>query len=140
MLVDELIGAWALEDFSAARDGVTTHPLGDRPGGLLLYTADGWMSALLTPDPETRTDGTSAEGAPGGTVAYAGRWSRTAGGVVLHHVWSSHYAPWVGATLERGVHLRPGARELELTAVTTRGSRWLLRWRRAASTDRPQPS
>ncbi|MFF6984465.1 lipocalin-like domain-containing protein [Streptomyces sp. NPDC008343] len=125
MLVDDLIGAWTLEEFSATRDGVTTLPLGNRPGGLLLYAADGWMSALLTP----RTDSAPAQSGPDGTVAYAGRWSRTADGTVLHHVWFSRYEPWIGATLERGVHLPPGA--LELTAVTAQGSRWLLRWRRA---------
>ncbi|MET9827970.1 lipocalin-like domain-containing protein [Streptomyces sp. NPDC006385] len=127
--MDELIGAWALENSTTTRGGITTHPLGEHPSGLLLYTADGWMSALLTPDPEVRSHVPPAPGAPGGTVAYAGRWSRSADRLVLHHVWSSHYAPWVGATLERGVRLRPGA--LELTAVTAGGSRWLLRWRRA---------
>ncbi|MFD5098251.1 lipocalin-like domain-containing protein [Streptomyces albidochromogenes] len=131
MLVDELIGAWVLEDFSATREGVTTHPLGEQPGGLLLYTADGWMSALLTSGPKGGTDFTDTRDAPEGTVAYAGRWERTAEGSVLHHVQSSHFGPWVGATLQRGVRFRPGS--LELTAVTTRGSRWLLRWRRAES-------
>ncbi|MFJ8670153.1 lipocalin-like domain-containing protein [Streptomyces sp. NPDC093600] len=133
MLVDELIGAWVLEDFSATREGVTTHPLGERPGGMLLYAADGWMSALLTSDPKGGTDLTDPPDAPDGTVAYAGRWERTAEGAVLHHVQYSHFGPWVGATLERGVRFRPG--KLELTAVTTRGSHWLLRWRR----DQPAP-
>ncbi|MET9512505.1 lipocalin-like domain-containing protein [Streptomyces flavidovirens] len=135
--MDDLVGAWALEDFSATRGGVTTHPLGNRPGGMLLYTADGWMSALLTPGPAGHAGVPDAHGAPGGTVAYAGRWERTAKGAVLHHVQFSHFGPWVGATLERGVHFRPGG--LELTAVTTRGSHWLLRWRRAGPTPRLRP-
>ncbi|MET9433062.1 lipocalin-like domain-containing protein [Streptomyces sp. NPDC006551] len=110
--LDGLVGVWALEGFSATRAGLTTHPLGERPGGMLLYTADGWMSALLTPDPEGHAGVPDAHRAPGGTVAYAGRWESTEGGAVLHHVRFSHFGPWAGATLERAVRFRAGGLEL----------------------------
>jgi hypothetical protein len=49
-LRDALLGAWELASFVAA-DGVTgaeRHPLGTSPRGLILYTADGFMSAQLS--------------------------------------------------------------------------------------------
>ncbi|MFG2526968.1 lipocalin-like domain-containing protein [Streptomyces sp. NPDC048516] len=49
--VDEIIGGWSLVHCSVERAGKETRPLGDRPGGMLLYTRGGWMSALLTSDP-----------------------------------------------------------------------------------------
>ncbi|MEU5021648.1 lipocalin-like domain-containing protein [Streptomyces angustmyceticus] len=48
MGVDEIIGCWSLVDCSVERAGKEPRPLGDRPGGMLLYSRDGWMSALLT--------------------------------------------------------------------------------------------
>lgn len=134
MDVDEIIGGWSLVRCSAERAGKEARPLGDRPGGMLLYTRDGWMSALLTSDPAiaggatARTEATGEAGVSGGTVAYAGRWEQMPDGSVRHHVIASHYGPWVGATLERAVHSEPD--ELLLTATTDEGARQHLRWRR----------
>jgi Lipocalin-like domain len=47
-----LLGGWRLESF-VSRDiatDVERRPYGDNPSGLILYTADGYMSAQLTPD------------------------------------------------------------------------------------------
>ncbi|CAJ1496154.1 lipocalin-like domain-containing protein [[Mycobacterium] burgundiense] len=45
-------GGWQLESFTARDDdGGLRRPLGRHPRGLILYTADGWMSAQLAPDP-----------------------------------------------------------------------------------------
>ncbi|GGU82199.1 hypothetical protein GCM10010211_55220 [Streptomyces albospinus] len=102
---------------------------------MLFYSPDGWMSTLMTTDP-ARGGGASAQaeaateaGGSGGSVAYAGRWERTADGAVRHHVVASHYGPWVGVTLERAV--RSGPDELVLTATTDERARQRLRWRRA---------
>ncbi|MER7834726.1 lipocalin-like domain-containing protein [Streptomyces sp. NPDC096040] len=125
--MEDIVGTWVLEDFTVEREGVTSHPLGEHPGGVLLYTPDGWMSALLTADP----GGARASGLPeigSGTVAYAGPWELTPDGAVLHHVQVSHYGDWLGTVLERSVRFtREG---LELTAVATGGTRGVLRWRR----------
>ncbi|MZG20002.1 hypothetical protein GTY44_42110 [Streptomyces sp. SID5914] len=134
--MDDLVDAWNLRDFTATRGDHTTQPLGDKPSGMLLYTAHGWMSALLTASPDTATGTSSAEADDGGkprktvkTVAYAGRWERTADGLVLHHVRYSHYAPWTGTTLQRAV--RQNADELELTATGAGGYRLGMLWQRA---------
>lgn len=134
MNVDEIIGGWRLVDCSVERAGKESRPLGDRPGGVLLYARDGWMSALLTSDPAVvgraaaQPEALSEAGVSGGTVAYAGRWERMPDGSVRHHVLASHYGPWVGVTLERTVHSEPDA--LVLTATTDDGARQHLRWRR----------
>jgi Lipocalin-like domain len=46
-----LVGGWLLESFVTRDDGTgdVTHPFGERPRGLILYTPDGHMSAQLTP-------------------------------------------------------------------------------------------
>lgn len=134
MGVDEIIGGWSLVDCSVERAGKESRPLGDRPGGMLLYSRDGWMSALLTSDPAlvgravAQPEATAEAGVSGGTVAYAGRWEPMPDGSVRHHVVASHYRPWVGTTLERSVHSEPD--ELVLTAATDDGARQRLRWRR----------
>jgi hypothetical protein len=48
-LREQLVGAWTLSS-CVERDiktGVESHPLGERPLGLILYTPDGYMSAQL---------------------------------------------------------------------------------------------
>jgi Lipocalin-like domain len=53
-LGEALLGGWLLESF-VSRDESTDelrHPFGENPTGLILYTADGHMSAQLTPGPE----------------------------------------------------------------------------------------
>ncbi|WP_411130055.1 lipocalin-like domain-containing protein [Streptomyces sp. x-19] len=123
-----MVGMWVLEDFTVECGGVTSHPLGERPGGMLLYTAGGWMSALLTTGPARNVSASEVPEAPDGTVAYAGRWERAADGAVFHHVMFSHYAPWLGTTLERCVRFTPEG--LELMAVSSGDYKAVLRWRR----------
>ncbi|MFF8512848.1 lipocalin-like domain-containing protein [Streptomyces sp. NPDC015492] len=125
--MDDLIGVWTLDGFSAEREGEVTHPLGEHPGGMLVYTADGWVSALLVP--EGHGDRPVQE--PATTAAYAGRWERS-GDTVLHHVGLSLHAPWVGTILRRDVRLASET-ELELTTTSTSGAHWSLRWRRATA-------
>jgi hypothetical protein len=64
-LRDAVLGGWELVSF-VARDAATgegRHPLGLSPLGLILYTADGHMSAQL------------ADPGMGGYIAYGGRFS-----------------------------------------------------------------
>ena len=52
-LREAVIGAWELMSFvtNDVATGQDRHPLGTTPRGLILYTADGHMSAQLTPGP-----------------------------------------------------------------------------------------
>jgi hypothetical protein len=74
-LRDAILGAWELVSF-VARDAATgddRHPLGTAPRGLILYTADGHMSAQL------------AESDMGDYIAYGGRYSVDEETSTLHH-------------------------------------------------------
>jgi hypothetical protein len=74
-LRDALLGAWELVSFVAV-DGVTgaeRHPLGTSPRGLILYTADGFMSAQLA-----RTDFDEY-------FAYGGRFTVDEQTSTVHH-------------------------------------------------------
>ena len=74
-LRERVLGGWELVSF-VARDCATNeerHPLGTAPRGLILYTADGHMSAQL------------AESDMSGYVAYGGRFSVNEETSTLHH-------------------------------------------------------
>jgi hypothetical protein len=64
-LRDAVLGAWELVSFVArnADTGEDRHPLGLAPLGLILYTADGHMSAQL------------ADAGMAGFISYGGRFS-----------------------------------------------------------------
>jgi Lipocalin-like domain len=74
-LRDTVLGAWELVSFVArdARTGEDRHPLGTAPRGLILYTADGHMSAQL------------AESDMSEYIAYGGRFSVNEETSTLHH-------------------------------------------------------
>ncbi|HET9877407.1 MAG TPA: lipocalin-like domain-containing protein [Mycobacterium sp.] len=76
VLRDAILGGWELSSFTS-RDvdtGVVSYPLGRQPRGLILYTADGYMSAQLA----RRADG-------GGYIAYGGRFSVDEDTATLRH-------------------------------------------------------
>lgn len=92
----DLAGTWQLESWTIGysdRDELTA-PFGEEPEGLLLYTADGWMSAsICRPDrrpfpadasPRSIGDDLKAE-AYGSYFHYAGRY-RVQDGDVIHYV------------------------------------------------------
>ncbi|MBN7795611.1 lipocalin-like domain-containing protein [Parahaliea mediterranea] len=92
----DLTGAWQLESWSIGysdRDELST-PFGEDPQGLLLYTADGWMSASICradrdrfpagQSPRTIDDGQKAA-AYSSYFHYAGRY-RVVDGDVIHYV------------------------------------------------------
>jgi hypothetical protein len=74
-LRDAVLGAWELVSF-VARDVATggdRQPLGSAPRGLILYTADGYMSAQL------------AESDMSEYISYGGRYSVNEETSTLHH-------------------------------------------------------
>jgi len=92
----DLVGTWHLESWTTGysdRDELS-NPFGEDPQGLLVYTAEGWMSASICraerplfpagKSPRTMGDGPKAE-AYSSYFHYAGRY-RVSGGDVTHYV------------------------------------------------------
>jgi hypothetical protein len=71
-----LLGGWRLESFVSrdAETGALRHPFGEHPRGLILYTADGHMSAQLTP------------GAGDEFVSYGGRFRVDESSATVRHL------------------------------------------------------
>ncbi|TFV31321.1 hypothetical protein E4K10_01340 [Streptomyces sp. T1317-0309] len=60
-----LIGAWTLVSYTAtSADGHVIHPLGPAPQGLIVYTADGHMSAQLSRGDRPATGSERLEDSP----------------------------------------------------------------------------
>ena len=93
---DDLVGSWQLESWTTGysdRDELT-YPFGEDPQGLLIYSADGWMSAAISRSGRAPfPPGQSPRQAPMEQQAaayrsyfhYAGRY-RIEGGDVIHYV------------------------------------------------------
>ena len=86
-----LLGGWELLSFYSvdAATGAVSHPLGTAPRGLILYTADGYMSAQLTG---------SADAAVPGYIAYGGRFDVDEDTATVHHQVSVSILPELLAT------------------------------------------
>ena len=134
----EILGAWAYHAWRITyEDGRITEPFGADASGLLLYTADGFMSACIMagdrkpfarPNPREATLRERAD-AFDGYFSYAGRW-RLVRGVVEHIVSVAANPAMVGTSQFR--HARLSGRRLVLSAeeTTVRGLRRLeLEWR-----------
>lgn len=82
-LREAVVGAWELVSFVArdAATGEARRPLGKAPRGLILYTADGYMSAQL------------ATAAMGDYVAYGGPFFVDEETSTLHHAVSMSMMP-----------------------------------------------
>jgi lipocalin-like protein len=126
-LRDLVLGAWELVSF-VARDETTgkdRQPLGTAPRGLILYTADGHMSAQL------------AKSDMSGYAAYGGRFSVDEETSTLHHDVTVSMMPELLAQPQfrhasvDGDLLTLSATRTDETGVTTRST---LVWRRAATT------
>ncbi|MET0702662.1 MAG: lipocalin-like domain-containing protein [Mycobacterium sp.] len=124
-LREHLIGAWELTYYAErfGPDGPITYPHGENPTGLIMYTADGYMSAqIMTPDRPAYDKPTAAGGtedqratAAAGYLAYSGSYSvDELTGVIHHHVLVSLMPNWIGGTQLR--HSRLAEHRLTLTA------------------------
>lgn len=114
--LDQLLGAWSLLSFTAVFDNgdPDAFPMGENPSGLIFYTPDGHMAALLTPGvrppfaSDVITDGSPDEYARAARtcVAYAGSFTFDAAAATLtHHVEVSMFPNWVGGDQVRQVSL-----------------------------------
>ncbi|MEZ5009972.1 MAG: lipocalin-like domain-containing protein [Chitinophagales bacterium] len=104
---DKFIGTWILEKWQYLLDEKEL-PLWEDKKGILIYTSDGMMSAILMDgsrkpfDQPFLSKGTTQEkeAAVNGYVSYAGSF-KTDEHKVYHHVHFSLLPNWIGTTLER---------------------------------------
>jgi lipocalin-like protein len=112
---DSVVGTWKLVSVTATTDKgvVNKATLGQNPSGLLTYTADGRMMAIISDDgrkPLSVADRISAPAeeraqAYSTFMAYAGRYTYTCDKVV-HHVEVASLQNWVNTEQIRFVTLR----------------------------------
>ncbi|GAB3028538.1 lipocalin-like domain-containing protein [Mycobacterium bourgelatii] len=120
-----LLGGWWLESFVTRNEdtGEQRNTFGEHPSGLILYTADGHMSAQLTPGPGAEY------------ISYGGRFDvDDAAGTVRHDVSIATMPELLQQPLFR--HARVDGDRLTLSASTTSASGTRLHstlvWRRRA--------
>ena len=136
-----LIGAWTLLEWhvESSDSGRMAWPFGRDAQGLLVYAANGWMSATLSQRTRTALSAASVRQADESSraravteyLAYAGPWSIEADEVV-HAVRLSLNPTLIGTTQRRRIEL--AGRELTLSARETDGGHariHRLRWQRA---------
>ena len=141
---DRLVGGWRLSDWvSIEDDGSETFPMGQAPAGLLAYSADGTMVALMGRSDRARfagddvTGGTDVERASAfaSFIGYGGRYE-VSDDTVIHHVEMSLFPNWVGTEQRRQWEVDPSGRHLTLTSppLLIGGTRRIqrLRWERAS--------
>jgi hypothetical protein len=139
---DQIIGAWELAEWRIdyADGRAPTHPFGTQASGLLLYTADGFMSAGISRPGRPPLGGGSARHVDAATKCaafdgyfhYQGRYA-IEGSRVLHTVTQALNPDFVGTRQVREARLGDGV--LELSAEdrlpgTSLTRHHLLRWRR----------
>ncbi len=107
----DLVGTWRLIDWQAVRpDGAIGHPLGPSPQGLVIYGADGWMSAAMMSRGRKPLSVGRARAAPAaeraaafdGFLAYSCRW-RLVGDTIEHAVVVALNPAMVGTRQRRRV-------------------------------------
>lgn len=107
---ERMVGNWRLSEWTASVNGRRVRPFGGVSTGLLIYTADGRMSAtLMRTDREDLDSGTLAAAkeherahAAAGYISYGGRWYLS-GDIVTHEVEVSLFPDWIGGKQLRRV-------------------------------------
>ncbi|CDP84742.1 hypothetical protein BN975_01762 [Mycolicibacterium farcinogenes] len=140
---DRIVGAWELVEYSMiSTEGDIHHPLGPDARGLILYTADGFMSAqLMNPDrPRFRSrrvhggEPHELSAAAAGYLAYSGPYRIDEAQSVVYHGMSVALFPnWVGEEGARwvrfdGDRMTPTARQ---QVFDNRTWKPVVVWRRA---------
>ena len=124
-----VVGTWRLVSYVAADSTGEYRPVwGDHPAGLIVYTADGHMTAQLY-DPTRARLGPLSNASPlaatqpsfSGLYTYFGTFVLdTIKQTVSHHVEGAMSPDWIGATLVRGYRfLTPDRIELRTLADPT---------------------
>lgn len=104
---DDLVGVWTLEGtWAEDAAGNRTPTQGDDPTGMIIYTADGYMTAT-TGRGDRKLPATGASDAEkamafNSYIHYAGRWTLD-GNVVTHHIEHGLDPNWVGTSRDRTI-------------------------------------
>lgn len=107
---EDLIGAWHLVDtFTDDPDGNRILHQGPEPMGIIMYTADGHMSAITRwgtrPFPKDNPSEADKARMFDTYLSYAGRWSLD-GNKVIHHTEHALNENWVGMDRPREIEVR----------------------------------
>ena len=133
MLPKGLIGTWKFKSMVFTTDtGKTVYPYGEHLFGILIYTPDGYMSALLM-DPDRKRFasndlklGTEEEikQAYEKFDAYCGTYTVDAEkGTVTHHVEGAKFPNWVGTDQVRYYELKDDRLQIKAT-IKMAGEDW----------------
>ena len=135
-----LVGAWQLVRwYTTYEDGSVTEPLGPGAEGLLVYTADGWMSAAIMAAGRPRLSRGNPRAAPIAERAaafdtyfsYCCRW-QVIGRTVEHRVTLSHNPALVGTVQVRKIQMTGRRLTLSAQEAADGGQRvHRLQWRSA---------
>jgi hypothetical protein len=143
LTAESLVGAWRLQRWEIVHEAVgrgraVSQPFGTGAEGLLLYTADGWMSAAIMAGGRRPLSRASPRSAPAaeraaafdGYFSYAGRWS-VEGSQVRHEVTVALNPAMVGTLQLREARLDGGTLTLSAEEILADGvRRHRLVWRR----------
>ncbi len=108
--MERFVGVWRLVGWEVTEDGETTHPLGETPQGMIVYTAGGEMAVQMmrpgrphfTSEDRWHSTPEEVQAAYAGYNAYCGRYEvHDAEGYVAHLVEMSLYPNRVGTELRR---------------------------------------
>ncbi len=142
---EDLVGAWSLARFVVTYDDgrAPLHPLGDDAQGMLVYSASGKMSAVLSRrdrrslgmariESSAKVTDSDKAAAFDSYVSYAGTY-RVEGGAVLHDVTLALSPDVVGQTNARNATLEGDDLRLRYDVTPPSGNtrHYALDWRRA---------
>jgi hypothetical protein len=132
MLRDDVVGTWELQSYTVCDGhvGSVVHPLGEDATGLLIYSADGYMSVQLMragrplydrPDTEGGSPEQSAAAALG-YLAYSGRFDVDESTATVRHEPTVSLLPnWLDRPLVRHSSLKGNRLTLTGTSTDTDG-------------------
>jgi hypothetical protein len=115
-IAEALIGVWRLRDYSDVIEGTAvSYPFGQDPDGLLIYTPDGFVSALLMARGRPNLSGSGfTEGTPDqytsdgkSFIGYTGRYDVDEAKLLVTHRPTVAFAPnMIGSIQQRLVSLQ----------------------------------